>query len=613
MAFLTYSYSVSLGNNGASDSNIQRGEALQEDRRQWSRRIVPEPELGLISVKAGIGPEYGVPGNGFKPLFVGIHNLSPGGLLLESPVKLKQNSKHLLTLYDFSQKKWRTHLGKLVWTRGCSRSNKNLSGIQFIEAKSSGKASKALTGSPPADLLAHLESLLETELLLSIPRHAIWSLLNCLVPLSFKKGDEFIAQGEKGDSLYIIRQGTCIVQVVKEGVSHPVAHLAAGDVVGEMAVLTGEPRYAAVIAETDLQVWKLEKSQFEAVSAEYSDLRMFLTELLTRRLETSGFTADRTIGRYLIKMKIQHGGWGIVYQAVHKTLNMTVAIKMLKHKMAMDHDFQEKFRQEASIIASLNHANIVHIHDIEELYQTIFIIMEYLEGDSLENILKRVGVIPPEKTVDYIIQVCRGLSYAHKQGIIHQDIKPGNLFVQHDGQVKILDFGLACAPGVDDLSMLGTVYYASPEQIDGNKVDARTDIYCLGITAFEMVVGQRPYPEDDLMNLMDLHLEKDIPDPATLVPNLPDGLRRFIIRACRRNPAERYQSMDEALKDLNTLYRQLSICSTADEPERKRRMASLFLFYQDHQLGAVNRLLDEFSNKAQEMGLTIKAADFKDI
>ena len=144
---------------------------------------------------------------------------------------------------------------------------------------------------------------------------------------------------------------------------------------------------------------------------------------------------------------IDQGGFGIVYKGIHKSLNMPVAIKMLKHNIAMDPDFLEIFRNEAKTIAHLNHNNIIRIYDIEEMYKTIFIVTEYLEGCSLRSILKNSSKLSLSKILDITIQVCFGLEHAHKHGIIHQDVNPNNIFIESDGQAKSIDFGLAYPTG----------------------------------------------------------------------------------------------------------------------------------------------------------------------
>jgi serine/threonine protein kinase len=352
-------------------------------------------------------------------------------------------------------------------------------------------------------------------------------------------------------------------------------------------------------------LWSLTREQFDSVCTEYPDLLDFLTELVTHRFSTEKVTASRTIGKYLINEVIGRGGWSIVYKGLHTGLNMPVAVKMLKHDMAMNVEFAEKFHNEARIVALLNHENIVRVYDIEELFRTIFIIMEYLEGVPLDFVLEKMPRLPVTKMLDILLQVCNGLSYAHDQGIVHQDIKPANLFIQSDGMARIVDFGLSCPPGTVDCSLPGTVYYMSPEQILGESVDERTDIYSLGILAYEMVSGQRPYPEDNLYDLMDLHLREDVPDPRILVPDLPDELHYFIRRATQRDPVARFNSTWEIIRDLQPLADKMGL-EKEPKPGPGRKMMSLLLFYQKEQQLILNRLVENFNSEVDKIGAELK-------
>ncbi len=200
---------------------------------------------------------------------------------------------------------------------------------------------------------------------------------------------------------------------------------------------------------------------------------------------------------------------------------------------------------------SLNHDNIIRVYDIEELYRTVFIIMEFVEGESLADMIVRLKAIPPLTATRFLSQTCAGLGYAHKKGILHLDINPSNIFVQPGDRIKILDFGVACPAGSDDRSIFdGTIHYMASEQIECEPVDQRSDIYSVGITAFEMVTGKKPYPGDDLKTVMNMHLNRDIPDPRKRVPDLPKELYGFIMKACWRDPARRYQDTARALEDL---------------------------------------------------------------
>jgi serine/threonine protein kinase len=290
---------------------------------------------------------------------------------------------------------------------------------------------------------------------------------------------------------------------------------------------------------------------------------------------------------------------------------MPVAIKMMKHDLAMETDFIINFRNEAKTIAKFNHENIVKVYDIEERYQTLFIVMEHLEGMSLRKALQKMLRLSAKQVVSYLLQVSAGLAYAHEHGIVHQDIKPGNIFILPDEKIKILDFGLACPCGSENL-LTGTPFYMSPEQIDCIPVDERTDIYGLGITAYEMLTGQRPFPEEDAWAVMAMHIKMDIPNPSALVSNIPDGLCNFILKACARDLTERYQNMTQVMADLNPLAEELDL-NNSDAISSNRKMATLFLLYTDEHRHILNKEMEEFCARMQQMGVACKAADFKEI
>jgi serine/threonine protein kinase len=280
--------------------------------------------------------------------------------------------------------------------------------------------------------------------------------------------------------------------------------------------------------------------------------------------------------------------------------------------MAMDPDFIRNFRQEARTVASLNHPHIVKVYDFEERYRTLFIIMEHLEGTPLDSLLERVGSLPVDQVLELLYPIVYGLEYAHNKELVHLDIKPANIFIPSNDQLKILDFGLACPPGSETLCSLGTPHYVSPEQIEGGMVDGRADIYSLGIMTFELVTGVRPFPEDDPSVLMESHLMREMPDPRKWVPELPEGLCRFISKATRKDPDERFQTMGEVLTFLQQVSQDLGLAGPAGG-RAERKMMSLFLFYrEDHRL-ALNALLEEFSRKVKEAGVTLKAVEIKDI
>jgi serine/threonine protein kinase len=434
-------------------------------------------------------------------------------------------------------------------------------------------------------------------------------MLNGMCYKHIKAGKRFITQGDPADATYIIQRGSCIVIVEKDGELHPVGHRGEGDIVGMMAILTGEARSAHVEAETDMEVWVLNKTRFDDISRSDSELLSFLTEIVADRFDSTRPIADRTIGKYVATDIIGRGGYSIVYKGVHADLNMPVAIKMMRHDMVMNSDFLTNFHNEAKFIAGLNHENIIRVYDIEERFRTVFIIMEYLEGESLRDLQKRLKTIPPKLAANFLLQICSGLDYAHRKGIIHRDINTANIFVQRDDRLKIFDFGIACRAGTEDYLLGGAFPYLAPELFDGEPADERSDIYALGITAHEIVTGQRPYPEESASALMKLHRTQDIPDPADIVPDMPEELRCFILNACRRNPSERYQSVRKAVADLRPLAGRTEIRYKHPDSITRKTITVSLSYKDEHQL-ELQHLLEEFGEKAKELGIDLEAVDF---
>jgi serine/threonine protein kinase len=431
-------------------------------------------------------------------------------------------------------------------------------------------------------------------------------------PVRFSAGERFITQGDEGDSLYVIQTGSCYVSLEKNRVLYPIAVMGPGDIVGEMAILTGEIRNAHVDAQTDIEALRLSRWDFDEICEEFPEVRQFLTQTVTMRFARSTVTADRTIGKYVIQDIIGRGGWSVVYKGIHTNLNMPVAVKMLKHNMAMDSSFLNGFLNEARIIAHLNHENIVKVYDIEQLYRTVFIIMEHLEGASLEVILKSQKIFAPARALHVILQVCAGLAYAHDKGIIHRDLKPGNIFVQNNGRAKLLDFGLACSPGTKGDRVVGTPKYLSPEQIKGEPVDERSDVYSLGMTSFRMITGKEAFPETDLSMLLQMQLFKELPDPRQFVPDLPEELRNFLMKATRKEPADRYQNMTAIIHELQPLAHRLGM-EVVPPGGRCLNLMSLFLFYRDEHKDILKRLIEDFSAEVAKTGVILRETDFKDV
>ncbi|MGM0644639.1 MAG: protein kinase domain-containing protein [Thermodesulfobacteriota bacterium] len=373
-----------------------------------------------------------------------------------------------------------------------------------------------------------------------------FSLLNNLVRKSIMQGERFILQGEKAETAYIIQQGACMELVEKQGTVYPVGHRGEGDVVGMISLVTGEPMGYHVEAETGMEVWCIQKQTFERIPEQDPDLFEFLTEIVADRFDRKGPIANRIIGKYIITDIIGSGGYSIVYKGVHFELDRPVAVKMMRHNLSMRPEFMENFENEARMIAGLDHENIIKVFDIESRYKTLFIVYEYLPGESLDRMIKRLKAIPPDFAETCLQQILSAMEYAGGKGLVHRDINPSNVIVSAQDRIKLIDFGLACPEGTDDFHMGGNFYYLAPELIDGEPADFRSDIYSLGVTAFEMVTGRLPFMEKDMTELMKKIREDRVPDPADLVEGVSRRIRCFIEKACRKDPEKRFQTPGEA-------------------------------------------------------------------
>ncbi len=261
-------------------------------------------------------------------------------------------------------------------------------------------------------------------------------------------------------------------------------------------------------------------------------------------------------GRYQVIEKVGQGGMAEVYRARDDLLGREVAVKVLAERLSTDRSFVERFRREAQAAANLSHPNIVSLYDFGNDEAAYFIVMELIDGRGLEAVIGDDGPLLPERAAEIAADVARALERAHNAGLVHRDIKPSNIMITSYGQTKVTDFGIARALGDGEQTMtqtgmvIGTASYLSPEQAQGNPVDARSDVYALGCVLYEMLAGRAPFQGDTPLSIAYKHVREDPEKPSTVNPDVPDALDAITMKALAKNPANRYQTAREMQEDL---------------------------------------------------------------
>jgi serine/threonine protein kinase len=281
---------------------------------------------------------------------------------------------------------------------------------------------------------------------------------------------------------------------------------------------------------------------------------------VTKTLETTPDELARGtlfVGRYEIIEELGAGGMGRVYRAFDKKIDEEVALKLIKPEIAADKKTIDRFRNELKLARKIRHSNVCGMFDLGEEGRTLFISMEYVRGEDLKSLLHRTKTLPIGTALSIARQVAEGLAEAHKLGITHRDLKPGNIMIDKEGNAKIMDFGIARSlygGGVTaEGAIIGTPEYMSPEQVEGKEADQRSDIYAMGIILFEMVTGRVPFEGETPFSIANKHKSEPPPVPKKLVPQIPEGLSKLILRCLEKDREKRYQSAEELLADLGAV------------------------------------------------------------
>lgn len=268
--------------------------------------------------------------------------------------------------------------------------------------------------------------------------------------------------------------------------------------------------------------------------------------------------------RYEIIKKIGDGGMAFVYKAKDILLNRIVAVKVLRPEFVDDDEFLGKFKREAEAVASLSHPNIVNVYDVGEDGKVHYIVMEYIDGQNLKEIIKNEGTLDEYTALDITKQIAMALSAAHKKGIIHRDIKPHNILISNEGRVvKVADFGIAKAVSNSTMtnigSIIGSVHYFSPEQAKGKFVSNNADLYSLGIVLYEMIIGKVPFRGDSPISIALQHINDEIEFTSEEQINIPQSVRTIIKKLTEKSSVDRYQSAEEVIEDIEYIEKNIDL------------------------------------------------------
>ena len=357
-----------------------------------------------------------------------------------------------------------------------------------------------------------------------------------------------IKQGERDNDLHLLYSGIAQVPIDSSDKRQKMSvELGAGNIFGEMGFITEMPRSRNVVALSEVVTLSWSKDSLYFLLSSHPPLAQFLSDTIGARLSENGLSQ---VGKYQVVDKLGQGSTSQVYHAYNRALKRPVAIKMLNHSLVFNKQFRDRFIQEAQIIATLSHPNIVQIFDMESHYATYFMIMEFIEGCNLLTSLKDKGPMSVDSTLSILLQVAEGLSYSHNQGIVHGDIKPANCMITPSGTVKLMDFGVGrfTQMNINEHEkglVFGTPDYLAPEVLMGAPIHQGSDIYALGIMTYQLLTGECPFTSSTIEKTAKAHIHKKPPRIEDMRSDISSEFASFIHGALEKNPDNRFQSWEE--------------------------------------------------------------------
>jgi predicted Ser/Thr protein kinase len=379
-----------------------------------------------------------------------------------------------------------------------------------------------------------------------LPRDTLRAIADAMQVRTFREGDHLLRQGEAGNALMVIQEGSVEVQLMDErGRPCYINRIGPPQVLGEMALLTHEPATASAVALSTVRVLVLPTESFHALARRHPALCMVLTRVMASRLGAPGgdVLSGKAFGGYRIVRRLASGGTSVIYEGVRSTDDLRVALKMMSHRLVYDDRALQFFQREADLIERFDHPHIVRLFGRFKAFHTHFIAMEFCDGEDLHQLLVRKSRLCDDETRRILGQLASALAYSHRAGVIHRDIKPSNIMLTSAGRALLVDFGLA-KPSVDHEfhasgAIVGTPRYMAPEQLAGRAVSWQADYFSFGCVGYEMLTGRALVGESSLKELRRRHEAWTPPNVAAAGPDVSPELAAVIEGCLERDPQAR--------------------------------------------------------------------------
>jgi hypothetical protein len=397
------------------------------------------------------------------------------------------------------------------------------------------------------------EVLLESEPFRALRPRLVDQVFSCVTERRYKPNDTIIRQGQQGDSLFVVIDGEARVLLRDhEGTIRTIATLTRGSVAGEMSLITQEAATADVVATTEVRVLALSATDFDALAGKNPELTIVLTNLVADRLGRAlhDGLGGKVLNGYQILGCIGRGGMAVVYEAKELATGERVALKMMSHRLVYQPGAFSRFEREARIVEPLEHDNIARLRDHFPAFRTEFLVMEFCEGSTLADLLSRHGAFPEDQAKRLLGQLADALQFVHDRGVVHRDLKPGNVMLTPSGRVKLMDFGLAKEDekvsedtATQTGTVIGTPLYMPPGQMTGDESGPSIDIYAFACLTYELIAGKPLFEGRTTRGLLNDKMTRRVPPAEEIGPGISQELHAFLKSALEVEPDRRLESL----------------------------------------------------------------------